>query len=86
MVPMDKNYGNRTARKPAPLWLGHQSGLFRSGPNYFTDSNGTLFFIANDNTNGKELWKSDGTEAGTTMVKDINRLFLIISTNPLLRS
>lgn len=34
--------------------------------------NGTLFFSANDGVNGKELWKSDGTAAGTTLVKEIN--------------
>jgi ELWxxDGT repeat protein len=37
----------------------------------FTDVNGTLFFTANDGTNGEELWKSDGTTAGTVMVRDI---------------
>jgi ELWxxDGT repeat protein len=31
----------------------------------------TLYFSANDGTNGEELWKSDGTESGTVMVKDI---------------
>jgi ELWxxDGT repeat protein len=36
------------------------------------DVNGTLFFRANDGTTGFELWKSDGTEAGTVRVKDIN--------------
>ena len=33
--------------------------------------NGTLFFTANDGVSGNELWKSDGTAAGTVLVKDI---------------
>ena len=32
---------------------------------------GTLFFTANDGIHGLELWKSDGTAAGTVLVKDI---------------
>ncbi len=43
-----------------------------SNPRYLTSVNGKLFFIANDGSNGTELWKSDGTETGTTLVKDIN--------------
>lgn len=31
-----------------------------------------FFFAANDGVNGNELWKTDGTNAGTTMVQDIN--------------
>jgi ELWxxDGT repeat protein len=43
-----------------------------SYPSNLTNVNGTLFFTANDGTNGRELWKSDGTEAGTVLVKHIN--------------
>lgn len=44
------------------------SPRFRS----LTDVNGTLFFVVDDVVHGEELWKSDGTNAGTKMVKDIN--------------
>lgn len=34
--------------------------------------NGKFFMEANNGTNGTELWASDGTAAGTALVKDIN--------------
>ncbi len=34
--------------------------------------NGTIFFGADDGVHGRELWKSDGSTAGTVMVKDID--------------
>ncbi len=43
-----------------------------SSPFNLTNVNGTLFFAADDGTSGKELWKSDGTAAGTLRVQDIN--------------
>ena len=38
----------------------------------FVELGGELFFQANDGLTGGELWKSDGTAAGTVLVKDIN--------------
>jgi ELWxxDGT repeat protein len=34
--------------------------------------NGLIFFESNDGTHGSELWKTNGTPAGTSMVEDIN--------------
>lgn len=52
-----------------------RAGASGSNPEQLTDVNGTLFFVASTGTSGagtgKELYKSDGTEAGTILVKDI---------------
>jgi ELWxxDGT repeat protein len=42
------------------------SGIIRIGA-----SGSVVFFSADDGTNGEELWRSDGTEVGTYLVKDI---------------
>jgi len=45
-----------------------------SNPSHLTAVGSTLFFAANDGVHGNELWKSDGTYAGTKMVKNIRPL------------
>jgi ELWxxDGT repeat protein len=38
------------------------------GPQLMTDWDGLVYFVANDGTRGYELWRSDGTEAGTLLI------------------
>ena len=45
-----------------------------SAPSALTNVNGIVFFAATDGSNGRELWKSDGTGLGTVLVKNINLL------------
>jgi ELWxxDGT repeat protein len=40
-------------------------------PLMLTSSGGNLYFTYGSKANGRELWKSDGTAAGTVLVKDI---------------
>ncbi|MEI9888377.1 MAG: ELWxxDGT repeat protein [Rhizomicrobium sp.] len=51
----------------APSHLG-QGGA----PPTSRTSTGTLYFTQSDGVHGSELWKSNGTDAGTVMIKDIN--------------
>jgi ELWxxDGT repeat protein len=43
-------------------------------PSNLTVLNGALYFFANDGIDGTQLWKSDGTAAGTTMVTDLEQI------------
>lgn len=46
-------------------------GSGSSNPGRMTAINGTMYFQASRNTEGYELWATDGTTAGTRLVKDI---------------
>lgn len=47
------------------------AGIFEGPDPNFTDVVGTLYFVANDGTNGRELWRSDGTSTGTQLVTNL---------------
>lgn len=60
---------------------GTSSGTYRlastgspggNSPSLFTACGSYIFFSATDGTSGYELWKTDGTESGTVLVKEIN--------------
>lgn len=66
------------------------TNILNSDPYQFVYYNGKTFFIADDGVNGRELWVTDGTEAGTVMVKDIfpgssgsNILYMTVYNNKL---
>ncbi|MBL8727859.1 MAG: hypothetical protein JNM25_05480 [Planctomycetes bacterium] len=65
------------------VWAGGGS----SNPTYLTVMGGAVYFLAETPAAGIELWRSDGTTAGTTMVADINptpgaSAFSIVSNQP----
>src|SRR5262249_33897140 len=43
-----------------------------SDPSNLVNVNGALYFTANDGAHGTQLWKSDGSAAGTVMLTDLN--------------
>jgi ELWxxDGT repeat protein len=50
---------------------GASNGALPIGPaETLTMMNNLAFFVADNGTNGRELWKSDGTNTGTVIVKD----------------
>jgi ELWxxDGT repeat protein len=68
-----KSTGDRASRLK-DINPGSPNVLYNPGsdPNHFKSTGQFLFFSAFNPTNGNELWKTDGTEVGTVLVKDIN--------------
>jgi ELWxxDGT repeat protein len=54
-------------------------GKTGSEPNYLVDINGRLLFAADHPDFGEELWSSNGTRSGTTLVRDIDPGPLVVN-------
>jgi len=74
---MGWNHGSPTESTAGTMMLkninqtGNWQGDDSSNPGEFTVVGDQLFFYAYDNDHWYELWVTDGTEAGTRLVKDI---------------
>lgn len=64
-----------TAAGPGPAWLAADVHLGRrpagSAPHGFAVSAGVAYFAADDGAAGNELWRTDGSSAGTRLVLDL---------------
>ncbi|MGV6832209.1 MAG: ELWxxDGT repeat protein [bacterium] len=52
--------------------LDINSGTGNSDPQYFTEFNGEVYFRAKNNATNFEVWKTNGTVAGTQVLTEIN--------------
>ncbi|MBC8046544.1 MAG: T9SS type A sorting domain-containing protein [Fimbriimonadaceae bacterium] len=63
--------GTYMVKNIGPGAASHCESTWGCGSEYIV-MNDILYFRATDNIHGSEIWRSDGTEAGTYMLKDIN--------------
>lgn len=56
------------------IFPGPSSAYAGTNINRLSHLGNQVMFTADDGVNGTELWKSDGTESGTMMIKDLNLL------------
>ncbi len=62
------NIGTGVTQQVADVRVGVNSSQITQ----LTIAGNSAFFSANDGTSGQELWKTDGTTVGTSLVKDIS--------------
>ena len=69
-----RSCGSRTAPRRAPSWsrTSTPTPTATASPHSLTDVGGTVVLHRRRRHPRRELWKSDGTRAGTVLVKDIN--------------
>jgi len=72
--------GTRIVKNIAGSTTDSEGSYISSEPDGFIYYNGKTYFIADDGTYGKELWVTDGSEAGTVMLKDINTTIVVDSS------
>ena len=58
--------------------INHSATPGSAGASNFLTANGLTLFVGYDATYGQELWCTDGTSAGTHIVRDIARLPALI--------
>ncbi len=54
-----------------PLAIEFSATPVTSNPQSIVEVNGSVYFQASNRSTGAELWKSDGTAAGTQLVRDL---------------
>ncbi len=69
--------GTAEGTEPLATFVGDSAGVCPMscpdvGPGELTALGGRLYFVANDGVHGRELWRTDGTAAGTVLVSDVN--------------
>ena len=73
MGQMALNYGEVMARLLELIYLKTSTlELVTAGLPILISFQGHLYFAADNGTQGEELWRTDGTPAGTILFKDIN--------------
>ncbi|MFP2895226.1 ELWxxDGT repeat protein [Corallococcus sp. 4LFB] len=68
---MVRSCGRATAPRRGPRSSETSARGKRRAPRAADGHGDWLYFVANDGAHGRELWRSDGTATGTTLVKDL---------------